>query len=401
MAPLPDPSTIPTHRPPAAQKDTTGPGTRFILRPICDCLALPPRSWLVEGLIPEEAMVVMFGKPGSAKSLLAVALACSVATGSPWMGRQTSKGLAIYVAGEGRSGLPYRVAAWEQKNSTKAPFALELMPGDFNFFRTGDTADLIATIKTVSQVNKLPAKSIVFDTLSNAIPGQDENLQSVISHTAAGCDRIISETGATVIFIHHPSKSNPNELRGNTVLEARADTVLQVKKNGVNGSMIVKKQRDGEDTRRYAFQLRQVQLATNLETSCVAEFVAEAAPSEETASQFKRKHPNQVGLLAMLQDTVTPADRDRQKSNGDTHFSVPLTEARTAACEQLYSHAPSDEARRKHWERELKKLEGVVLRDGDTLRVPFRMSDAGDEDSRRLIQFWPSPGHPDGLDTPL
>ncbi len=377
MTPLPDPATVPPHRPSAAEDKTAGPKSRFTLRPIGDAKALPTRRWLVDGLLPEEALVVMFGKSGAFKSLLALALACSVATGSPWIGRQTVKGLAIYVAGEGRSGLRYRAAAWEQEHSIKSAVVLGLMPGDFNFARTGDTDDLIARIKAASQDAKLPAKIIVFDTLSNAIPGQDENLQSVMSHVVADCNRIISETGAAVVCVHHPSKSNANDLRGNNVLEGRADTILQVKKEGKSCSVEVKKQRDGPSGTHFQLRLKEVQLEIEdkaTEISYVLKLVADAEPSPSQEAFLKPKSTKSSGraLLALFQGMATPADQYRRASNGDTDFSVPTTRAREAAYVQLYSDAPTLEAKKKRFQRDLDALKEVVRRDrAGNLLVPF------------------------------
>ncbi|WP_439560713.1 AAA family ATPase [Roseinatronobacter sp.] len=50
--------------------------------------------------------------PSSGKSFLAVGIALSVATGTPFHGRDTKQGAVFFIAGEGRNGLARRFAAW-------------------------------------------------------------------------------------------------------------------------------------------------------------------------------------------------------------------------------------------------------------------------------------------------
>src|SRR5947199_116032 len=61
--------------------------------------------------IPENALAVLYGPPGSGKSFVALAWAMAIATRRLWLGHATNRGAVTYVAAEGGSGLGQRVKA--------------------------------------------------------------------------------------------------------------------------------------------------------------------------------------------------------------------------------------------------------------------------------------------------
>lgn len=61
---------------------------------------VPPREWLVPDLVPQKTVTLFGGDGGTGKSLLALQLAISVATGSSWIGRGVDQGRAIYISAE-------------------------------------------------------------------------------------------------------------------------------------------------------------------------------------------------------------------------------------------------------------------------------------------------------------
>ena len=65
---------------------------------------VPPREWLVPDLVPKKTVTMFSGDGGTGKSLLALQLAISVATGNGWLGRGVecgaARGRAIYITAE-------------------------------------------------------------------------------------------------------------------------------------------------------------------------------------------------------------------------------------------------------------------------------------------------------------
>lgn len=57
----------------------------------------PRRDWLVGDLVPEGTVTTWFGDDGTGKSVLALALAVSVASGRPFLDRSVKRGVVLYV----------------------------------------------------------------------------------------------------------------------------------------------------------------------------------------------------------------------------------------------------------------------------------------------------------------
>ena len=54
-------------------------------------MQMPAPAWLIEGILPERALTLMFGTSNSFKSFLAVDMACHIATKLNWHGRPSSR----------------------------------------------------------------------------------------------------------------------------------------------------------------------------------------------------------------------------------------------------------------------------------------------------------------------
>src|SRR5947209_1753744 len=57
-----------------------------------DLLELPEPQWLVNGILHEQSLGVLYGQPGTFKSFVALGLAFSVATGTAWQKRSVRSG---------------------------------------------------------------------------------------------------------------------------------------------------------------------------------------------------------------------------------------------------------------------------------------------------------------------
>ena len=80
-----------------------------LLRRLSD-ISLGPIQFLVDDLLPEGSLSMLFGDPGCGKSFIAIDIAMCVATGTSFHGKPVTKGAVIYIVGEGYRGLTQR--AW-------------------------------------------------------------------------------------------------------------------------------------------------------------------------------------------------------------------------------------------------------------------------------------------------
>ena len=61
---------------------------------------MPPRQWLVHGLVPQKTVTLFSGDEGTVKSLLALQLAAAVSAGTGWIGKPVEGGRVIFLSAE-------------------------------------------------------------------------------------------------------------------------------------------------------------------------------------------------------------------------------------------------------------------------------------------------------------
>lgn len=99
---------------------------------------------------------------------------------------------------------------------------------------------------------------VIVDTVSQVIPGADENTQKEMTLFVEACKAVRKRAGGVVIGVHHANKGG-EEMRGSSVLEGAGDFVfrLQRKKGASVGEVFCRKMKDGPDgwAEHYSFDL--------------------------------------------------------------------------------------------------------------------------------------------------
>jgi hypothetical protein len=90
----------------------------------------PPVNWLVEDMFTAGELAAVIGQRSAGKTTLdAVDLACSVATGTPWLGRRVRRGRVLVIVAEGTQiGYQARVRAWRAAHPDAGDPWANLMP---------------------------------------------------------------------------------------------------------------------------------------------------------------------------------------------------------------------------------------------------------------------------------
>lgn len=227
----------------------------------------PRKDWLVRGALGAGEFSVLYGDPGSGKSVFATDLAFAVSTGSDWFGRTVKRGAVMYVAAERAKLTERRLAALRCKNEQAEPL-LAILEGRFDLFGSEEDARrLISTSDAVCQATGEPVCLIIVDTVARVIPGADENTARDISRFASNVDLIREQTGAHVLVVHHAGKDESKKMRGSTALLGAADTTMVVKKleDGLRTATIDKSNDEGEGE-AFTFTLQSVELFVDPDT---------------------------------------------------------------------------------------------------------------------------------------
>jgi hypothetical protein len=236
----------------------------------------------VEGLLIDAAMSVVYGQSNSGKTFWCGDLACHVAAGIPWNGRQVEHGAVIWLAMEGAFGISNRIAAWRAEHGITHDVPLAVVPVALNLLDPeGDTDPLIEAIQAAAEAMGVPVRLIVVDTLSRAIAGGNENSPEDMGALVTNGTRIQQAIKAHLMWIHHSGKDEAKGARGHSLLRAATDTEIEISAEGPQRMARVTKQRELECDGTFGFQLRIVELGQNRRgkpvTTCVVEHEGQTA----------------------------------------------------------------------------------------------------------------------------
>lgn len=243
-----------------------------------DLLKLKPPEWLIEGVIEQNSLAMLYGPPGSGKSFVALDIALCIAYGKPWAGHNVTSGSVIYVAAEGYQSLKRRLEAWMTyygvTPSRDIIFMIEpvdLTGGSksFEHFMLEGVGGIVGgeevfeyfegELVPVDMKDAPPVRLVVFDTLARCIVGADENdakdMGRVIQWVDKLRDKYEVHIEPAVLLIHHNSKNSHLE-RGSTVLRGATDTMMHLSKDAEGLVIRCTKQKNDEEFKPVAMNIK-------------------------------------------------------------------------------------------------------------------------------------------------
>lgn len=192
-----------------------------------DLLQETPAPELIQGLLIQGSLFMLFGPKNLGKTFLTIALAYAVATDQPtFLGVPVKQhGDVVLVLAEGGSRLGLRLRAWRQAHGfDRSTTRLHVLK------RAVDLTDVEAIDRFIAQIREWNPVLVIFDTLSRCMPGAVENAAEDMSTAVANCDRIRGAIpGATIGVIHHPTKANDDVERGAGTFANAIDTVINAR----------------------------------------------------------------------------------------------------------------------------------------------------------------------------
>lgn len=207
-----------------------------------------PPQYLVKRLLGPSEVTVLFGQSGHFKSVIAVDLAMSVASGKPFHGTRTRKAGVLYVAGEGHGGLRKRIRAWLLANGfSTASEQPAIYVTDAGADLIGNPAQLRATVEHATKTLGVNVELIVLDTLAANFGQGDENHAGDMALAVGNAKQ--AAPGAAVLLIHHTGHGQEARERGSYALVAAADYRLLAQYDEVSQRVDVKFLKVKEDER--------------------------------------------------------------------------------------------------------------------------------------------------------
>ena len=217
-------------------------------------MQLRPTEWLVEGLIEAATTVALFGPPGAAKSFYALDIACSVATGTPFHGREVLEGAVIYVAGEGFNGIARRLEAWAV-HTGRRPQELNISNKALDLYYSAGAERLQDEIERVVFQTGVKPGLVIVDTLARNFSG-DENSAGDIGQFLSNLDTVRHKWSCTVLIVHHTGKDPARGARGSSAIQGAVDAAFEFTRSHDDMIRVAsRKTREGKDPEDQGYQL--------------------------------------------------------------------------------------------------------------------------------------------------
>lgn len=195
-------------------------------------------DFLVKGLLDLSNTSVLGGKPKSGKTTYAKALAFCVASGKPFMGRETKMGAVCYLALE------------DKESELKKTFINHGCTGEERlYFHIGQAPALIIE-ELEAAIAKYHPILIVIDTLFKAVKVKDNNAYNEVIEALAGIEQLARKNKVHIMSLHHLNKhgnGGTDSMLGSTGISASADTLIFINRDTNNQRTIAVIQRYGED----------------------------------------------------------------------------------------------------------------------------------------------------------
>lgn len=287
-------------------KDETQPGgqgdkpAKFTVVPAGEFSAGPSPEWIVKGLLPRAELAVLYGESGAGKSFMALDLGLAIARGEQWRGLRVKQGRVVYVAAEGGGGFRNRLKAYAQQHGIDlagVPFGvIHAAP---NLLMKPDALEVARAIQAAGG-----AAVVIVDTLAQATPGGNENSAEDMGRALAHCKGIHRATGALVLLVHHAGKDTSKGARGWSGLRAAADVELEVQRTPGGRVLRITKQKDGDDSGAWGFDLEAVLVGLDADGDEVLSCVVIDAPvpvvQEVGKGALARKLGDNEALIASV-----------------------------------------------------------------------------------------------------
>ena len=211
---------------------------------------LAPTEFLVAGLLPIPSLSIVYGGPGSLKSMLLADLAVCVAAGLTWLeslpNGDTIPGVTFstqqspvlwldFDNGRKRTHHRMRALGWGHGAPAGAPLRYLSMPSPWL-----DASDTAFMARLEQYVKTGGYRMIVIDNLGLVNGGADEN-SGEMARVMSNLRRLSEETLCAVIVVHHQRKSGTgsdpgarkgDSLRGHSTIEASLDFALLIERKG-------------------------------------------------------------------------------------------------------------------------------------------------------------------------
>ncbi len=225
-----------------AVQENAGSTQAITLRTDADAL-LPhsQRQWVVENLIMEKTLTVLYADAGSKKTYISLSLAEAICHGLPWLAYTTHTAPVLYFDEEnGEDEIDDRLGQILRGLKSDAS-------GRFHYVSyAGLLLDDPADCQKIKDlIEGTGARLVVFDSLQDFMIG-DENSKQETQPIFTSLKRLANQTGAALWVQHHAGKNG--DYRGSTTIKGNVDLMLEAKSEDDSNLITFKSKKNRKGT---------------------------------------------------------------------------------------------------------------------------------------------------------
>jgi hypothetical protein len=337
-----------------------------------------PTAWLIKGLLPETGSGLISGQWGSYKTTVALDLAASVMTATPFAGKYMVKreGGVAYFACEGAGGLASRLTAIARARDATGvlPFAYRAdcppLTADGALDRLSHMVEDAA--RALKDKFDVPLVLLFVDTIVTAAgyaKAGDENDAAAAQRVMSTLDGLSQRTGALVLGVDHFGKVTDTGTRGSSAKEGAADVVLALLADReINGSvtntrLAIRKQREGFAGLELPFTPKTVEVGTDQDGEPITRTVIDWNPAPAATADAGWSKSLKL-LRRVLNSALTDGQDIQPFPDGPTVRAVDLKIVRAEFEKQYYADGDDRQkkaARRMAFTRAIKAAQGASL----------------------------------------
>ncbi len=345
----------------------------------------PNEEWRVEDVLPMRGFGLLYRKPRSFKSFVALDVMIHVALALPWAGKRVEQGRVVYVVAEGQRGMRKRIAALKAKyNVARDIFAV--IEGAPNLGAA--EGDLLALIAAVEGSGIKQPAVIVVDTTAKAIGAAEENGAGMAAFVL-NADKLAQHFDCLVLGLHHVGLGEDAQKRprGHSSLGGALDVQILCERPGDERrtSLTIQKLKDEADGVCLEAHLSRVVVGADKYGKEISTLVVDEVV-EADVQAAKRPSKAVPRLQRLLMDVVALALDEKGEEirpfgmNGPRVRGVADSHIRDRYFARVAEKAAPDEDEGRLYDRQLKAFNRSIKG-----AVDARTLVAGDHKGERFI----------------
>ena len=329
-------------------------------------------DFLIDGLFERNSLCSMFGQPASGKSFIAVDVAASISSGTPFHGLKVQQGDVVVIAGEGNRALKRRFRAWCKHHGIDERLLRVMISKSSISYTDEKVREQLAKELNIAKSRGLKPVLFIVDTLARAFGNADENSNADMGKFIANVDYFNARFDCATLIIHHSGHGENQRGRGASALRGALDAEFKCLKQASIISMKCSKMKDFSAPDDLTFNLKTIHLGYASDGKAISSAVLER---DETATIRPKITPAITRDLGIFREAATEHGGKITLNEVVLEYRVSLENWR----DTFYRRATQEnaESKRKAFERCRKSLveKGFLEVDDDLYKL--KLHEAG------------------------